>query len=129
MVAAEPPLTLADLDEIPVTRLKGIGDKKADGLAVTEITSVLDILTHYPRRYIDRTREASIASLAEGEEGMVLATIEDVTSRRTRNRRTMVTVKVTDGTGRMSLTFFNQPWRERQLKEGMQAVVLGKMAR
>jgi ATP-dependent DNA helicase RecG len=127
MVAAEPPLTLADLDEIPVTRLKGIGDKKADGLAVTEITSVLDILTHYPRRYIDRTREASIASLAEGEEGMVLATIEDVTSRRTRNRRTMVTVKVTDGTGRMSLTFFNQPWRERQLKEGMQAVVFGKM--
>ncbi len=127
MASDDGPLTLADLDDIPVTRLKGVGEKKAAGLAHAEIATVLDLLTHYPRRYIDRTKEASIASLAEGEEGMVLAEIEDVSSRRTRNRRTMVTVRVTDGTGRMSLTFFNQPWRERQLKVGMQAVVFGKM--
>ena len=121
------PLTLADLDRLPVTRLKGVGEKKAEALTAIEITSVLDLLTHYPRRYIDRTREASIAGLEPGEEGMVLAEILRVNSRRTRNRRTMVTVTVTDGTGRMGLTFFNQPWRERQLKPGMTAVVFGKM--
>lgn len=121
------PLTLADLDQIPVTRLKGVGEKKAAGLAHADISTVLDLLTHYPRRYIDRTREASIGSLAEGDEGMVLAEVERVESRRTRNRRTMVTVRVTDGTGKMTLTFFNQPWRERQLSPGMQAVVFGKM--
>jgi len=121
------PLTLADLDRLPVTRLKGIGEKKAKGLEAVEISSVLDLLTHYPRRYIDRTKEASIADLQVGDEGMVLAEILSVASRRTRNRRTMVTVTVTDGTGRMKLTFFNQPWRERQLTEGMQAVVFGKM--
>ncbi len=120
-------LTLADLAEIPVTRLKGVGAKKAASLAEAGITTVLDMLTHYPRRYIDRTKEASIASLAEGEEGLVLVRIEQVTSRRMRNRRTLVNVRVTDGTGRMALTFFNQPWRERQLREGMQAVVFGKM--
>lgn len=127
MASADAPLTLADLDQIPVTRLKGVGEKKAAGLAHADIFTVLDLLTHYPRRYIDRTREASIGSLAEGDEGMVLAEIERVDSRRTRNRRTMVTVRVTDGTGTMTLTFFNQPWRERQLSPGMQAVVFGKM--
>ena len=127
MASADAPLTLADLDQIPVTRLKGVGEKKAAGLAHADIFTVLDLLTHYPRRYIDRTREASIGSLAEGDEGMVLAEVERVESRRTRNRRTMVTVRVTDGTGKMTLTFFNQPWRERQLRVGMQAVVFGKM--
>lgn len=127
MASDDAPLTLADLDRLPVTRLKGVGEKKAAGLAHADIFTVLDLLTHYPRRYIDRTREASIGSLAEGDEGMVLAEIERVDSRRTRNRRTMVTVRVTDGTGKMTLTFFNQPWRERQLRVGMQAVVFGKM--
>ena len=125
MAADDAPLTLADLDQIPVTRLKGVGEKKAAGLAHADIFTVLDLLTHYPRRYIDRTREAAIGSLAEGDEGMVLAEIESVTSRRTRNRRAMVNVRVTDGTGKMTLTFFNQPWRERQLRVGMQAVVCG----
>ncbi len=127
MAPTEPPLTLADLDVLPVTRLKGVGEKKAAGLASAEITSVLDLLTHYPRRYIDRTKEASIGSLEPGEEGMVLAEVVRVSSRRTRNRRTMVTVTVSDGTGRMGLTFFNQPWRERQLQPGMEAIVFGKM--
>ncbi len=127
MAPADAPLTLADLDQIPATRLKGVGAKKAASLAEAGIETVLDMLTHYPRRYIDRTREASIAGLEVGEEGMVLVRIEDVASRRMRNRRTLVNARVTDGTGRMTLTFFNQPWRERQLRPGMQAVVFGKM--
>ena len=126
-MATDLPLTLADLDDIPVTRLKGVGDKKAAAMAALDITSVLDLLTHYPRRYIDRTREATIAELEVGDEGMVLGEILEVTSRRTRNRRSMVNVAISDGTGRLSLTFFNQPWRERQLEVGMQAVVFGKL--
>ena len=75
------------------------------------IDTVLDLLTHYPRRYIDRTREARIQDLAEGEEAMVLASVQRVDSRRTRNGKSMVTVDVTDGSGRLKVTFFNQAWR------------------
>ncbi len=121
------PLTLRDLDAIAVTELSGIGDRKSKALAASGIESILDLLTHYPRRYIDRTREATIAELQVGEEGMVLATVDRVNSRRGRNRRTIVNVTVSDGTGRLGLTFFNQPWRERQLREGMQAIVYGKV--
>ena len=48
----------------------------------------------------------------------MLATVRSVTKRVTRNRRTMVNVNVGDGSGRMDVVFFNQPWRERQLREG-----------
>ncbi|MEZ5340208.1 MAG: hypothetical protein R2706_01820 [Acidimicrobiales bacterium] len=43
---------------MPVGRLKGVGPKKEKGLHKSEIYTVLDLLTHYPRRYLDRTKEA-----------------------------------------------------------------------
>ncbi len=110
-----------------MTRLVGVGPKAERSLRAVEIDSVLDLLTHYPRRYLDRTKEARIADLSVGEEGSILVEILEASSRRMRNRRTMVNVDVSDGTGRLRLTFFNQPWRERQLKPGMQAVVFGKL--
>ena len=120
------PLTLRDLDEIPVERLRGVGDKKRAALAQFGIDTVLDLLTTYPRRWVDRTHEARIADLVVGEEALVLAAVRSVRSRRTRNRRTMVTASVGDGSGRMEVVFFNQPWRERQLREGTQVALFGK---
>jgi len=88
---------------------------------------VLDLLQHYPRRYIDRTNEATIAELAVGEEGMVLARVERVSTRRMGGRRTMVTAVVRDRSASLTCTFFNQPWREKQLAPGTEAVFFGKL--
>ncbi|HEY2332749.1 MAG TPA: ATP-dependent DNA helicase RecG [Acidimicrobiales bacterium] len=118
---------LSELADIPVTRLKGVGEQKAKGLAELGVETVLDLLMHYPRRYLDRTNEALIKDLTIGEEAMVLGTVKRVTARRTRQKRTLVTVDVTDGSGYLACTFFNQPWRERQLKAGTQAVLFGKV--
>ena len=121
------PLTLANLSEIPLTRLKGIGPKKEKALNSLEIFSVFDVLMYLPRRYIDRTNEAKIASLQVGEEGMILVEVLNVYKQRTRNRRVIVTATVTDQTGNVVLTFFNQPWRERQLKVGSEVIIFGKL--
>jgi ATP-dependent DNA helicase RecG len=59
---------LIELREIPVTRLAGVGPAKAESLAELGITSVLDLLLHYPRRYVDRTKQATIRDLGVGEE-------------------------------------------------------------
>ena len=82
---------------------------------------------YLPRRYIDRTNEAKIASLQVGEEGMILVEVLNVYKQRTRNRRVIVTATVTDQTGNVVLTFFNQPWRERQLKVGSEVIIFGKL--
>jgi ATP-dependent DNA helicase RecG len=118
---------LVELAEIPVTRLAGVGPKKAEGLQELGVESVLDLLMHYPRRYLDRTNEALIRDLTVGEEAMVLGTVKRVESRRTKQRRSLVQVDVTDGSGYLRCTFFNQPWREKQLRPGTQAVFFGKL--
>ena len=111
----EGPLTYRDFASMPVDTLKGVGSRKLSGLSDAGIDSLLDVLTHYPRRYVDRSREVRIAELAEGEEALVIARVTGVSARRTRNRRTMVTADLEDRSGRLRCTFFNQPWRERQL--------------
>ncbi len=119
-------ITLRELAAIDVGRLRGVGDKKRAALEALGIRTVLDLLTTYPRRWVDRTSEARIADLVVGQEALVLVTVRSVRKRTTRNRRTMVTAQVGDGSGRMEVVFFNQPWRERQLREGMQAALFGK---
>ena len=90
------------------------------------VDTVLDLLTTYPRRWVDRTNEARVSDLVPGQEALVLVTVRSVTKRTTRNRRTMVNVVVGDGSGRMHVVFFNQPWREKQLREGLQVALFGK---
>ncbi len=121
---------LSQLARLPVTELSGLGPKAAEGLAQAfEVETVLDLLTHYPRRWIDRTNEARIRDLRPGDEAMVVAEVRRVSSRRTRGRppRTLVTVDVSDDSGHLKVTFFNQGWRERQLPAGTQCVLFGKV--
>ena len=95
--------------------LAGVGPRKLEGLRHLGITSLLDLLTHYPRRYIDRTREAQIRELSEGEEALVLGRVAAVSSRRVRGGRVIVVAELRDDSGSLRCTFFNQPWREKQL--------------
>ena len=74
--------SLPRLAEIGVDRLRGVGPKHLDALHAIGIDCVLDLLTHYPRRYIDRTNQAQIADLVEGQEAMVLGQVRRSTARR-----------------------------------------------
>ncbi len=120
---------LAQLADIPVETLKGVGDRKLEALAAMDIRTVLDLLTHYPRRYVDRTRQSDIADLKLGDEAVVLATVKRVKSRRTRQGKMIVEVDVFDGTSYLHIVFFNQGWRAKQLGAGTQAVFFGKLER
>ena len=124
--SAAGPLTLRDLDSISVGRLRGVGERKLAALEQFGIRTVLDLLTFYPRRWVDRSNEARISDLEVGREALVLATVRSVTKRVTKSRKTMVNAVVGDGSGRMTVSFFNQPWRERQLVEGLNISLFGK---
>jgi ATP-dependent DNA helicase RecG len=109
-----------------VIELRSVKARKAAGLASMGIETVLDLLMHYPRRYIDRRHQSEIGALAEDEEAMVTATVRRVSTRRTSRGKTMVQAVVEDPTASLTLVFFNQPWRARQLGLGSEVVVFGR---
>ena len=119
--------TLPQLRKYAVTELRGVGPRKAEALAALDVDNVLDLLTLYPRRYIDRTNETTLESLLPDTQATLLVTVRRSSVRRARSGRTMVEADVSDGTGALRLTFFNQPWRSKQLHEGVQAAVFGKV--
>jgi ATP-dependent DNA helicase RecG len=120
------PITFNDLAARPVADIKGIGPKKLVGLADMGVATVADLITYYPRRWLDRTNEARIRDLIPGNEALVLVEIRTVTKRQTKQRKTMITARVGDGSGQMTVVFFNQPWREKQLREGSTVALFGK---
>ncbi|MCZ7536729.1 MAG: DEAD/DEAH box helicase [Acidimicrobiia bacterium] len=127
MSEAASPFTLRDLAEIPVTRLDKVGISLARRLEEMGLATVLDLLQHYPRRYIDRTKRARIAELAVGEEATVLAEVRKVQGRRTRRGKALVEISVSDGETFLACVFFNQAWRERQLPVGTEVALFGRV--
>ncbi len=118
---------LLSLAGVPVTRLDSVSERRAARLAEFGVTSVLDLLLTYPRRYIDRTRQADVSDLDVGDEAAVLARVVSARVRRARNGRAVVDVAVRDDTGRLAIVFFNQPWRAQQLEAGTEAIFFGKV--
>jgi len=118
---------LSQLAQLPVTELKGVGDATAKSLAKLDVHTVLDVLMYYPRRYIDRSREARIADLEVGEEATILVKVVRTEKRQVRSGRSMVIADVTDGSSYLKVTFFNQPYRQKQLGEGTEVVLFGRI--
>ena len=106
-----------------------IGDRTAKVLTDTfDIRTVGDLMRHYPRRYLVRGELSDISELAEGDEVTILAEVLSSTNRPLRGRKgSIFEVVVTDGTDKLSLTFFNQAWREKELKAGRQGLFAGKV--
>ena len=127
MPAGDPPLTLRELREIDLARLKGVGPALDARLADMGLCTVLDLLQHYPRRWVDRTKRVGISDLGVGDEATVIGEVISVHGRRTRNRRALVEVVIDDGSSRLNVTFFNQAWREKQLAVGTEVSLFGKL--
>ena len=127
MPAGDPPLTLRDLKDIDLARLKGVGPALEGRLADMGLHNVLDLLQHYPRRWVDRTKRVDIAELEIGESATVIGEVRTVHARTTRNRKSLVEVVIHDGSSVLSVTFFNQAWRAKQLAEGTEVSLYGKL--
>ena len=122
---------LRQLADLPVSVLRGVGVSAERELAELGIETVLDLVTHYPRRYIDGTRLVPIADLTVGEKASVLAEVSRVSrpssgyGRGRRRSPSRVLVEVSDASGRLHVVFFNQSWRAKQLAVGTLALFYG----
>jgi ATP-dependent DNA helicase RecG len=110
-----------------------VGDRNARLLAdALELQTVGDLLRYYPRRYEPRGELTDLASLRDGEHVTVQAEVAAVSVRQMRNRRGSVfEAVVTDGRGRLALTFFgkgSQAWREKELRPGVHGLFSGQVS-
>lgn len=93
------------LSAVPLTSLSGVGAKVAEKLEKIGLVTVQDLLFHLPLRYEDRTRIYPIVKLHPGIWAAVQGKVMSVDT--IFGRRKMLTVRISDGNGSLTLRFFN----------------------
>ncbi len=116
--------------ETPVSKVKGIGEKKAKLLAKLNIETVADLLYYMPRSYESAGRSAKICDLAHGEVCQITAIIhEEPKLRRVKSGLNLTTFSLSDETGRVEAVFFNQPYIKNMYKLKDTVYVSGSVKR
>ncbi|MBD2796885.1 ATP-dependent DNA helicase RecG [Xenorhabdus sp. 18] len=116
------------LDAIPLTTLHGVGASQVTKLARLGLVNLQDLLLHLPLRYEDQTRLYAINELLPG----ITATVtgEILRTQVAFGRRRIMTCQISDGTGILTLRFFNfTAAMKNNLAEGKQVVAYGEIRR
>ncbi len=111
----------------PVTVLQGVGPQQAQRLAKLDVNTIRDMLYLFPRRHEDYSQLKPINRLEYGEEVTVIAQVWDAGVRETRGGSTLFKATLSDGTGSIEVTWFNQPYLADKIKAGQQIVISGKV--
>jgi ATP-dependent DNA helicase RecG len=108
--------------DAPVTWKPRPAAEAAEALGLTTVGALLD---HIPR---DSGEARTIADLAPDEVATVIVEVRSISSRPVRRRgmKPLVEAVVSDATGVMKATFFNQPWLKDQYKAGTRLMLAGK---
>jgi ATP-dependent DNA helicase RecG len=106
-----------------------LGDRTAKAFVKQfGISTVAELLEHYPRRYSKRGELTPISSLPIGEVVTVVGEVVSTSSRRLKGRSgNLLEVVITDGSKTLTLAFFNQHWREKELHAGVRGLFSGRI--
>ena len=115
--------------EAPIDSLTGVGPTLKKRLAKLGLEHVGDLLDHRPRRYERPAPEKRIADLFGDEEVLIEGDVLKTSLRRGRGRLQILTAQVSDGSGQISATWFNQPWLKDKLTPGTHVRLRGQQNR
>ena len=113
----------------PIDSLTGVGPTLKKRLAKLGLEHVGDLLDHRPRRYERPAPEKRIADLFGDEEVLIEGDVLKTSLRRGRGRLQILTAQVSDGSGQISATWFNQPWLKDKLTPGTHVRLRGQQNR
>ncbi len=117
---------MPSLFKIPITQLHGVGEKKARLFQKLGVNTVGSLLRLYPRAYEDWSNPQKIADVTGSEACCIRARVEGVHApARIRKNMTIFKIDVTDGTDRMTVTFFNQQYTFDKLCDGGEYLFYG----
>jgi ATP-dependent DNA helicase RecG len=128
--AAAPPVQLPSTGkglDAPVMVMTGIGERRSELLSKLNIETIRDFLRLYPRRYEDYSQLKTINRLEYGERVSLLATVWEAGGKPTRGRKHVFRVILSDNTGTLEVTWFNQSFLEGRIRPGMQLLISGKV--
>jgi ATP-dependent DNA helicase RecG len=115
---------LAALDE-PVTAVRFVDAPRAEALARVGVTTVEDLLRHYPHRWLDLRTTAPLAHLPLGLEATAVGTVHEVVVKRPRPRLAITEVAITDDSGVLVGVWFNQPYLQQRFRSGDRVAFAG----
>ena len=110
-----------------ITSLKGVGEKTAALLSHLDIHTVEDMIEYYPKDYKTYPQPVAIGSLRSGQTAAVCGTITDAFKNSGRPGKKIITCHVSDGSGILSLTWFNALFLKNVLRKGGHYVFYGKV--
>ena len=113
--------------EASVSTLPGVSTAYLARLRRLGISTVGDLLYHFPHRYDDYSTLKPISQLEYGEEVTVVGTVWETRTRKTRGGGEIITSVVADASGTIEAVWFNQPYLVRQLRAGRRIVLSGKI--
>jgi ATP-dependent DNA helicase RecG len=115
----------------PIEEIPKIGPQYQKRLKRLGVKTIEDIIFHFPHRYEDFSNLISISS-ADNEIGKIIclqAKIIEIKNIRIFKRRMTITeAQAEDLTGKIKITWFNQPYLANTLKPGDFVFLAGKMA-
>ncbi|HEY7418643.1 MAG TPA: ATP-dependent DNA helicase RecG, partial [Ktedonobacteraceae bacterium] len=112
-----------------VTAVPGVGATVAGKLRYLGINTVRDLLFYFPRDHRDYSKLIKIVDIPFNELVTTMGMVWEVENRRTGGGRIRTIATISDETGKLYLSWFNQPYLKKQLKEGMLLVVTGTKQR
>ncbi|MGO8946828.1 MAG: ATP-dependent DNA helicase RecG [Ktedonobacterales bacterium] len=115
--------------QAPVTSIPGVGATHAERLRRLGIETIGDLLYSFPREHLDYSTLHKIGSLPFGEVRTVIGLIWEVENQRTGGGKVRTVARITDETGAIRATWFNQPYLKKQLTPGAYIVATGTKLR
>lgn len=92
------------------------------------IETVEDLLYHLPARYEDISDIQSVEGLAKGQEAIVYGQLSGLKSRKAwKSRRPIAEGYIEDGSAKIKIMWFNQPYLAKMYSDGMYVKVAGKV--
>ncbi len=111
----------------PIQCLKGIGPVRGKILERLGIHTIHDLLYYFPRDYKDHSRIQKISAAKIGAEITIQGEVLGVNARISRNRKHILEVFVTDTTGTIAATWFNQSFLTKKFHVGDNVLLHGKV--
>ncbi len=117
----------SELDK-PITYLKGVGPKRAETYAKIGVSTVYDLLCHYPRDYLDLTETTPISDAPLNEQAVIRGTVvRKLPEARIRKGLSVFKAVVTDGTADITVVIYNSSFLFAQLELDKEYYLIGRV--